>query len=124
MESWIATVPVVSAFATAFTAGVAWQKIRSQNDKIAELEERLTASCEAAAKQIRDTLDRDVGRLQAEHERSAREQGKRLGAVEGVARGLEKWRAEMRGAERERHRTAAGGVPVSEDSDENREGDR
>ncbi len=100
MVNWATAIPLVSLLGVVFTAGVAWQKLAAQKEAIATL---------SAA------LDAKIAELRRELERSSASQGERLEGLRSDADKLIEWRAEVKGAERERHRTAAGGLPIQRD---------
>lgn len=106
MESWLLSIPVGAAFAAVFTAGVSIQQLRNQNERIkAEREER-----EALERRLQAALEREVARLEAEHQRSSGAQGGRIGELETSVGGLIRWQQRTEGAEleRERRRTLTG----------------
>jgi hypothetical protein len=94
--NWATAIPLVSLLAAVFTAGMAWTRLAVMGERLTEMK-----------KELKD-----------EHQRSADSQGKRIGDVEDKVGTLLDWRAEMKGATRERHRIDTKGIPVQNDHDE------
>jgi uncharacterized protein YpuA (DUF1002 family) len=91
--SWSDSIPVATAFAAVFSAGVAWSTLKANGDKIKDIEDRLAK----------------------EHLRSATEQGKRIGDLETHVDALLKWKYREDGRRRERADTRGIPVPPSDD---------
>lgn len=108
MVNWATAIPLMSLLGVVFTAGVAWAKLGAQKEAHAALIKATKEAFEAFGKAFDDKL----AEIKREHERSSAAQGTRLGELRADLKVLTEWRLELKGAERERLRTAAGGVAI------------